>query len=335
METVLVTGAAGFIGFHLSKKLCDEGYKVIGIDNLNEYYDVDLKKARIKILQDLSSFTFYKVDLNELALGDVFKSCKIDVVVNLAAQAGVRHSIECPDDYVSSNISGFVKLIELSKQYKIRHFMYASSASVYGANKSIPFKTTDSTDHPISLYAASKKSNELIAHSYSALFGLPVTGLRFFSVYGPYGRPDMALFKFTKAILEEKPMDVYNHGKMKRSFTFVDDVCESVFRLINKIPRNNDNWDGINMNPSSSFAPYRVFNVGNDQVVDLVYYIGLIENRLNKKAIMNYLPMQPGDISESKPHLQDLVDEIDYRPSTSIEKGINAFIDWYREYYKI
>ena len=333
-KNILITGVAGFIGFHLSKWLCKNGFRVIGIDNINDYYDVELKKARLKILNSIDNFEFHKVDLNDSELIEVFESEKIEVIINLAAQAGVRHSLEHPDDYVHSNVSGFVKLIELSKKFSIKHFMYASTASVYGANKELPFETGHSADHPISLYAATKRSNELIAHSYSALFDLPVTGMRFFSVYGPYGRPDMALFKFTKAILEEKPMDVYNHGKMKRSFTYIDDLCESVLRLIEKVPAKNDNWDGINRNPSHSFASFQVVNVGNDQVVDLIYYIELIEKKLGKKAIVNYLPMQPGDIAASKPDLEDLVTKIDYRPSTPIEVGINNFIDWYLDFYK-
>ena len=332
-QNILVTGVAGFIGFHLTQKLTKEGHHVIGVDNVNDYYDVDLKEARLSILSKEEKSTFYKVDLNDDSLKEIFDRHRVDVVINLAAQAGVRHSLEHPDDYVHSNISGFVRLIELSKKAGVKHFMYASSASVYGANKNLPFETVDSTDHPISLYAATKKSNELIAHSYSALFDMPVTGLRFFSVYGPYGRPDMALFKFTKAILEDKSMDVYNHGKMQRSFTYVDDVCESVHRLISKVPQKSE-WNGIDRTPNKSFAPFQVFNIGNDQVVDLIYYIGLIEKKLGKKAIMNYLPMQPGDIAASKPALDDLVEKINYRPTTSIEDGINKFIDWYLDYYK-
>lgn len=334
LKNVLVTGVAGFIGFHLTKKLCQEGFKVIGIDNVNDYYDVALKKARLKLLEDLQSFNFVKVDLNnESKLNEIFESTNIDVVINLAAQAGVRHSLEHPDDYVHSNISGFVKLIELSKKFEVKHFIYASSASVYGANKNLPFDPSDSVDHPISLYAATKKSNELIAHAYSALFQMPVTGLRFFSVYGPYGRPDMALFIFTKNIIEGKPIDVYNHGQMKRSFTYVDDVCESVFRLIDKVPLADEKWDGIKRNPSKSFAPFQVFNVGNDEVIDLIDYIDLIEKKLDKKAVKNFLPMQLGDIPESKPALEDLFKKINYRPTTPIAEGIDKFIDWYLAFY--
>lgn len=332
-QNVLVTGVAGFIGFHLSKKLSKEGFNVVGVDNVNDYYDVDLKESRLNLLNELDNFSFYKKDLNDPDLKEIFDQHAIDVVINLAAQAGVRHSIEHPEDYVHSNIAGFVNLIETSKKSKVKHFLYASSSSVYGANKDLPFNPSDSTDHPISLYAASKRSNELMAHSYSALFNLPVTGLRFFSVYGPYGRPDMALFKFTKAILEGGSMDVYNYGKMQRSFTYVDDICESIYRLIDKAPQKTESWDGIERQPDKSFAPFRIFNVGNDQVVDLNYYIELIEKRLDKKANINYLPMQPGDVAASKPYLDDLVEEIDYRPTTSIEEGIHNFIDWYLDYY--
>ncbi|WP_109832840.1 NAD-dependent epimerase/dehydratase family protein [Reichenbachiella versicolor] len=334
IQNVLVTGVAGFIGFHLSQKLAKEGFNVIGIDNVNDYYDVDLKEARLKILGDLEGYSFYKIDLNDVQLKSIFEKHSIDAVVNLAAQAGVRHSIEHPEDYVHSNIAGFVHLIEIAKNAKVKHFLYASSSSVYGANKDLPFEPSNSTDHPISLYAASKRSNELMAHSYSALFDLPVTGLRFFSVYGPYGRPDMALFKFTKAIIEGESMDVYNYGKMQRSFTYVDDICESIFRLITKVPQKSKDWDGLDRRPDKSFAPFRIFNIGNDDVVDLNYYVELIEKKLDKKATINYLPMQPGDVAASKPSLEELVEQIDYRPTTIIEEGINNFIDWYLEYYQ-
>ncbi len=333
-SNILVTGVAGFIGFHLGRRLSQLGFKVIGIDNVNDYYDVELKKARLNILAGEENFEFIKVDLNDDQLAQVFEQNKIEVVINLAAQAGVRHSLEHPDDYVYSNISGFVKLIELAKRHEVKHFLFASSSSVYGANKELPFDPAHATDHPISLYAASKRSNELIAHSYSALFGLPVTGLRFFSVYGPFGRPDMALFLFTKAIIEQKTMDVFNHGKMKRSFTYVDDICESIIRLIYHVPQKDQDWDGVNKDPSTSFAPFQVYNIGNNQVVDLTYYIELIEKKLGKKAIINYLPMQPGDVVESKPDLEALVAKIGYRPTTPIEVGINNFIDWYLDFYK-
>lgn len=335
-SNILVTGAAGFIGFHLSKRLSSDGYNVIGIDNVNDYYDVDLKEARLKILEGSDNFSFHRIDLNDdEGLKHVFDEHQIDVVINLAAQAGVRHSLEHPDDYVHSNISGFVKLIHLSKIYAVKHFMYASSASVYGANKSLPFNPVDSTDHPISLYAATKKSNELIAHSYSALYNIPVTGLRFFSVYGPYGRPDMALFLFTKAIIEQKQMDVFNHGKMKRSFTYVDDAVESVLRLMEQPPVKNEKWDGLDRNPSESFAAFQVFNVGNDELVELYHYIELIETKLGKKAIIAHLPMQLGDIAESRPDLEALNQKIDYRPTTPIKIGISNFVDWYLDYYQV
>ena len=330
---VLITGAAGFIGFHLSKKLSKEGLDVYGLDNLNDYYDVELKLKRVELLKTYDNFHFIKMDLNDAELEGIFNDQKFDFVINLAAQAGVRHSIECPDDYVYSNISGFVRLIEFSKKSGVKHFLYASSSSVYGANKNKPFSPQDDTDHPMSLYAASKKSNEMIAHAYASLFQLPVTGLRFFSVYGPYGRPDMALFKFTKGILEGESIDVYNYGKMKRSFTYVDDVVESIFSLLDKVPVKDDNWDGLNRTPSTSYAPFRVFNIGNDDVVDLMDYIHLIEKELGKKGKLNLLPMQPGDIPEAKPELSELIATINYRPTTTIEEGVKQFIKWYKEFY--
>lgn len=332
-KKVLITGVAGFIGFHLAKKFSTEGLKVYGLDNINDYYDVDLKLKRVEILKQQNNFSFIKMDLNDDQLDSIFKENEFDFVVNLAAQAGVRHSIECPDDYVTSNIAGFVRLIEASKNNGVKHFLYASSSSVYGANKNKPFSPHDDTDHPMSLYAASKKSNEMIAHAYASLFQLPVTGLRFFSVYGPYGRPDMALFKFTKGIQEGTPIDVYNFGKMKRSFTYVDDVVESIYRLLDKTPQNNEKWDAINRDPATSYAPFRVFNIGNDEVVDLMDYIKLIEEELGKKGELNLMPMQPGDIPEAKPELSDLTEVIDYRPTTSIADGVRQFINWYKEYH--
>ncbi len=333
-KKILITGVAGFIGFHLARRLAKEGLDVYGLDNINDYYDVDLKLQRVEILKEQANFTFVKLDLNDAKLEQLFDDNKFDFVVNLAAQAGVRHSIECPDDYVYSNISGFVRLIEFSKKVGVKHFLFASSSSVYGANKNMPFSPHDDTDHPMSLYAASKKSNEMIAHAYASLFQLPVTGLRFFSVYGPYGRPDMALFKFTKGIQEGTPIDVYNYGKMKRSFTYIDDVVESIFRLLGKAPDSNETWDAIDRDPATSYAPYRIFNIGNDEVVELMDYIKMIEKELGKKGILNLMPMQPGDITEAKPELSDLVKVIDYRPTTSIEDGVRQFINWYLSYHK-
>ncbi|MFY0650466.1 MAG: NAD-dependent epimerase/dehydratase family protein [Cyclobacteriaceae bacterium] len=332
---ILITGSAGFIGFHLCKRLCLEGYQVTGLDNLNDYYDVDLKLERTRILKERSNFEFVKIDLNDDKLKEIFSEKKFDYVINLAAQAGVRHSIEEPDDYVYSNISGFVRLIECCKKNDVKHFLYASSSSVYGANKNMPFSAQDDTDHPMSLYAASKKSNEMIAHAYASLFQLPVTGLRFFSVYGPYGRPDMALFKFTKGISEGTSIDVYNHGKMKRSFTYVDDVTECISRLLDKTPTEDTNWDGVDRKPNSSYAPFRVLNIGNDEVIELMDYIKLIEKELSKQGIFNMLPMQPGDIAEAKPELSELKELIGYRPNTSIASGVKSFIDWYKNYYNI
>lgn len=333
---VLVTGAAGFIGFHLSLRLCDAGYAVIGIDNLNDYYDVNLKNARLELLRKKENFSFHKVDLTDKKnLDDLFSSSDIKYVINLAAQAGVRYSLTNPYAYMNSNINGFLNILEASRHYKIEHLLYASSSSVYGANKKMPFSIHDSVDHPLSLYAASKKSNELMAHTYSVLFNVPTTGLRFFSVYGTYGRPDMALFIFTKAILNGTPIEVYNRGEMKRDFTYVDDVVESILRLIPKIPQPNKSWNGASPDPAISFAPYRLFNIGNHQSVELMKYIEMIEEKLNKKAIKKFLPMQDGDVPEAIADVHDLMQEINFTPSTPIKTGIGKFIDWYLEYYTV
>jgi UDP-glucuronate 4-epimerase len=333
---VLVTGAAGFIGFHLSKKLCDQGYKVLGIDNLNHYYDVRIKQARLNILKELSGFTFKECDLvdNEKLKG-VFGEHKIKYVVNLAAQAGVRYSLTNPQAYIESNIHGFLNILEACRHHKIQHLIYASSSSVYGANKKMPFSVHHNVDHPISLYAASKKSNELMAHTYSALFDLPTTGLRFFTVYGPYGRPDMALFLFTKAIVEGQPIDVFNDGNMKRDFTYVDDIVESISRLIPKIPLPDKKWSGLAPDPATSFAPYRVFNIGNNKPVELLRFIEIIEQKLGKSAKKNFLPLQDGDVPETYADVNDLQREIDFKPETPIEVGVERFVNWYKEYYQI
>src|SRR5688572_7584664 len=278
--TVLVTGAAGFIGFHLSQKLCHAGFTVLGIDNLNDYYDVSLKESRLKILKVLPNFTFSKIDLVDYdGLNDLFKRYPIEYAVNLAAQAGVRYSLTNPHAYLESNLHGFLNILETCRHHQVKHLVYASSSSVYGANKTMPFSVHHNVDHPISLYAASKKANELMAHTYSALYNLPTTGLRFFTVYGPYGRPDMALFLFTKAIIEGKPIDVYNNGKMRRDFTYVDDIVEAIARLIPKVPKPNPEWAGLNPDPSSSFAPYRVYNIGNNEPVELLRFIEVIEEK--------------------------------------------------------
>ncbi len=335
-EPILITGAAGFIGFHLSGLLCSKGYKVLGIDNFNDYYDVNLKRSRLDILKTNPSFQFEQVDLvDRKAIEELFRKHQFSYVVNLAAQAGVRYSITNPYVYMESNLQGFLNILEACRHNKIKHLIYASSSSVYGANKKMPFSVHDNVDHPISLYAASKKSNELMAHTYSALYNLPTTGLRFFTVYGPYGRPDMALFLFTKAIIEGKPIDVYNHGKMRRDFTYVGDIVESISRLISKVTKPNTSWSGLDPDPATSFAPYRVFNIGNNQPVELLKFIEVIENKLKKKAIKNLMPIQDGDVPETFADVSELINEIDFKPSTSIEEGIGNFLDWYLEYYKV
>lgn len=333
---ILVTGAAGFIGFHLSQRLCNLGYRVVGIDNLNDYYDVELKKSRLTLLQENAEFIFQQMDLTDRkGIDDLFTIHDFHFVVNLAAQAGVRYSITNPHAYLESNIHGFLNVLESCRHHKIKHLVYASSSSVYGANKKMPFSTHDNIDHPLSLYAASKKSNELMAHTYSVLYNLPTTGLRFFSAYGTYGRPDMALFIFTKAILSGDPINVFNHGRMRRDFTYVDDLVESVTRLIPKIATPNKNWSGLHPDPASSFAPFKIYNIGNSSTVELIRFIEIIEEKLGRKAIKNYLPMQEGDVPEALADVDDLMKEIDFKPSTPIEVGVGKFIDWYMEYYKI
>ncbi len=333
---ILVTGAAGFIGFHLSQRLLKDGNHVIGVDSINDYYDVQLKEARLRILKNYPNFIFHRLDISDKSqVDDLFNTAGIDYAVNLAAQAGVRHSIEHPHTYLHSNIEGFLNILEGCRNKPVKHLIYASSSSVYGGNQKMPFSTGDNVDHPLALYAASKRSNELMAHAYSNLYAIPTTGLRFFSAYGPYGRPDMALFIFTKSILEGKPINVFNYGKMKRDFTFVDDLVECIVRLIPKIPQLNKDWDRIQLDPATSFAPYRIFNVGNSATVELVRYIEIIEKKLGIKAIKNLLPMQDGDVPDALADVQDLLKEIGYKPSTSIEVGVGKFIDWYLDYYKL
>lgn len=335
-KQVLVTGAAGFIGFHLSKKLIEAGFSVVGLDNVNSYYEVSLKEARLKILNGLEGFDFAKLDLADKAgLDNLFQTNSFQYVVNLAAQAGVRYSLTNPQAYIDSNIQGFLNMLEACRYNKPEHLIYASSSSVYGANKKMPFSVHHNVDHPLSLYAATKKANELMAHTYSSLYDLPTTGLRFFTVYGPYGRPDMALFLFTKSILEGKPIDVYNHGKMKRDFTYVDDIVEGIVRLLPKQPKGNASWDGNKPDPATSFAPYRVFNIGNNKPVELLRFIEVLEEKLGKKAIKKLMPIQPGDVPETYADIEALENEVGFRPSTSIEDGIGKFVDWYKEYYKI
>lgn len=334
--SVLITGAAGFIGFHLSKKLCHAGYKVVGIDNLNHYYDVKIKESRLEILNGLPPFTFKKCDLVDYkGLDKTFEEFSFDCIINLAAQAGVRYSLTNPHAYLESNLHGFLNILEACRHHAVKHLIYASSSSVYGANKKMPFSVHHNVDHPISLYAASKKANELMAHTYSALYNLPTTGLRFFTVYGPYGRPDMALFLFTKAIVEGKSIDVFNNGKMRRDFTYVDDIVESIMRLVSKPPTPDSNWSGLMPDPATSFAPYRVFNIGNNQPVELLQFIEIIEQKLGKKAIKNFLPLQDGDVPETYADVSDLIREIDFKPATPIEEGVGKFIDWYTEYYHV
>lgn len=311
------------------------GYHVMGIDNLNDYYDVRLKNSRLNLLNEYSGFAFHQLDLtNKKGMDDLFATHHFQYVVNLAAQAGVRYSLTNPHAYLESNVHGFLNILEACRHNKTKHLIYASSSSVYGANKKMPFSVHHNVDHPISLYAASKKSNELMAHTYSALYNLPTTGLRFFTVYGPFGRPDMALFLFTKAILEGKPIDVFNNGKMKRDFTYVDDIVESISRLVPHVAMPNDTWSGLNPDPATSFAPYRVYNIGNNQPVELMRFIEVIEEKLGKKAIKNLLPIQEGDVPETYADVSDLMHEADFKPSTSIEVGVGKFVDWFKEYYK-
>lgn len=335
-KSILVTGAAGFIGFHLALKASTLGYRTVGIDNLNEYYDVKLKKARLEILRSSPNFTFHEMDITSRdSVDKLFNENEFFSVINLAAQAGVRYSLVNPYAYLESNLHGFLNILEECRNHNVKHLIYASSSSVYGANKKMPFSVHHNVDHPISLYAASKKSNELMAHSYSALFNMPTTGLRFFTVYGPYGRPDMALFIFVKSILEGRPIEVYNQGNMMRDFTYIDDIVESIVRLIPKIPEPNNSWSGLNPDPSTSFAPYRIFNIGNNQPVQLMRFIEVIEEKLGKSAVKNLMPLQEGDVPETYADVDDLIRVTGFKPSTPIEAGIGSFIDWYLEYYKI
>lgn len=335
-KRVLVTGAAGFIGFHLSNRLCQEGYTVTGLDNMNSYYDVGLKTSRLDQLKQLPGFSFRQLELTDKnGIKSLFEENQFDYVVNLAAQAGVRYSIINPYVYLESNIQGFLNILEACRHKKIKHLVYASSSSVYGANTKMPFSVHHNVDHPISLYAASKKSNELMAHTYSALYDLPTTGLRFFTVYGPFGRPDMALFLFTKAILEGKPIDVYNHGKMKRDFTYVDDIVEGVVRLIPVVPQPNKSWNSNDPDPATSFAPYKIYNIGNNKPVELLHFISVLEEKLGKKAVKNLLPLQEGDVPETFADVDDLMSDVGFKPDTPLETGIGAFVDWYLDYYQI
>jgi UDP-glucuronate 4-epimerase len=330
----LVTGSAGFIGYHLAERLLSQGAEVVGVDNLNDYYDVRLKEARLERLAGHARHRFEHVDLADAKeLNRVFDEFRPEIVVNLAALAGVRYSLSNPHAYVQSNLVGFVNVLEACRHHDVQHLVYASSSSVYGANTTIPFSVSHNVDHPVSLYAATKKANELMAHTYSHLYRLPTTGLRFFTVYGPWGRPDMAYFLFTKAILEGRAINVYNHGDMRRDFTYVDDVVEGVVRTAQMTATPNPEWNGADPDPGTSNAPYRVYNIGNNQPVQLTRFIGIIEKELGIEAKKNYLPMQPGDVHETFADVDALAKDVGFRPSTPLEVGIRRFVQWYREYY--
>lgn len=333
---ILVTGAAGFIGSALSERLLARGDEVIGLDNLNDYYDVSLKEARLARLQGQPNFTFIKAGLEDReAVNELFRTHQPQRVVNLAAQAGVRYSLENPLAYIDANIVGFTNILEGCRHHGVEHLVYASSSSVYGANTRMPFSVHHNVDHPVSLYAASKKANELMAHTYSHLFNLPTTGLRFFTVYGPWGRPDMALFMFTKAILAGKPIDVFNYGKHRRDFTYIDDIVEGVIRTLDNVAQPNPAWSGDQPDPGTSRAPYRIYNIGSNRPVELLRYIEVLEDCLGKKAEKNLLPLQPGDVPDTYADVDALVDDVGYRPSTPVEEGVSRFVDWYRGYYKV
>jgi UDP-glucuronate 4-epimerase len=333
-KNVLVTGAAGFIGYHLSKRLLEDGSRVTGIDNLNSYYDVSLKESRLERLKLFKNFSFFKEDISSKdGLEKIFKNDHFDVVVNLAAQAGVRYSLKNPHAYVDANIVGFVNILECCRHYGVKHLVFASSSSVYGANTKMPFSVHHNIDHPVSLYAASKKANELMAHTYSHLYRLPCTGLRFFTVYGPYGRPDMALFLFTKAILEEKPIKVFNHGRMKRDFTYIDDIIEGVVRVMGRLPDPNPNWSGDHPDPGTSYTNYKIYNIGNNHPVELMEFIAVVEKVLDKEAKKEFLDLQPGDVPATYADVDDLIKDVGFKPGTPIETGIKRFVEWFREYY--
>jgi len=333
---VLVTGAAGFIGSTLSIRLLARGDEVVGIDNLNDYYDVNLKLARLERLKNHQNFKFVKLDIaDRQEMADLFAKERFEKVMHLAAQAGVRYSITNPHAYIDANIVGFINILEGCRHSGVGHLAYASSSSVYGANTNMPFSVHDNVDHPVSLYAASKKANELMAHTYSHLYRLPTTGLRFFTVYGPWGRPDMSLFLFTRNILEGKPIDVFNYGNHRRDFTYVDDIVEGIVRVIDRPALPNESWKGDNPDPGSSQAPYRVYNIGNNNPVHLLTFIETIENCLGKKAIKNLLPLQAGDVPDTYADVVDLVNDLGYKPSTPLEEGIKNFVEWYKDFYKV
>jgi UDP-glucuronate 4-epimerase len=335
MSKILVTGAAGFIGFHLAKRLLERGERVVGFDSLNDYYDVSLKEARLRQLEGIEGFSFVRGDLSDReGMARLFAEQGFRKVVHLAAQAGVRYSLVNPHAYIDSNIAGFMNILEGCRHNGVEHLVYASSSSVYGANTRMPFSVHHNVDHPVSLYAATKKANELMAHTYASLYRLPCTGLRFFTVYGPWGRPDMALFLFTRAILEGRPIEVYNEGRMKRDFTYIDDIVEGVIRVTDLTPEPNPAWTGDAPDPGTSCAPYRIYNIGNNSPVELLRFIEVLEEKLGRKAVRNLLPIQPGDVPATCADVDDLIRDADFAPTTGIEDGIGKFVEWYREYYK-
>lgn len=335
-KKVIITGVAGFIGFHLARNMLADAWQIIGLDNINDYYDPQLKLNRLKLLQEFTNFRFLKIDLKDKREVDaVFAEHRPAYVIHLAAQAGVRYSIENPHAYVDSNLIGFMNILEACRNYPVRHLIYASSSSVYGGNKVVPFSTGHNVDHPVSLYAATKKANELMAHTYSHLYGIPTTGLRFFTVYGPFGRPDMAYFSFTRDILAGKPIKVFNHGKMERDFTYIDDIVTAIVKLVDKIPAARKDWDESRDDISTSFAPYKIYNLGNNSPVQLMRFIKAIETALGREADKVYLDMQPGDVLRTYADVTDLARDINFRPATSIEEGIARFVSWYKDYYQV
>ena len=336
MSNILVTGTAGFIGFHLSRRLLERGERVVGLDNLNDYYDVQLKKDRLAQIQDEPQLVFHQTDLcDRKEIARLFDSERFDAVVHLAAQAGVRYSLENPSAYIDSNLVGFLNILEGCRHANVGHLVYASSSSVYGANRETPFSVHHNVDHPVSLYAATKKANELMAHCYSDLYGLPTTGLRFFTVYGPWGRPDMALYLFTKAILEDRPIDVFNYGKMQRDFTYIDDIVEGVVRTMDRVSAAAPGWSGTNPDPATSRAPYRVYNIGNNQPVELMHLIETLEKCLGRQAEKNLLPMQSGDVPKTFADIDDLIRDVGFKPQTPFEEGVGKFVEWYRSYHQV
>ncbi|WP_233531440.1 NAD-dependent epimerase [Paenibacillus alkalitolerans] len=336
-SAILVTGAAGFIGFHVAERLLAQGSRVVGIDNMNDYYDPSLKRNRLRLLERHERFTFGEIDIADMnAMETLFQEeGPITAVIHLAAQAGVRYSLQHPHVYVQSNVVGFLNILECCRHHRVGHLIYASSSSVYGANVSMPFRTADPVDHPLSLYAATKKSNELMAHSYSHLFGLPATGLRFFTVYGPWGRPDMAYFSFTRDILAGKTISIYNNGDMKRDFTYIDDIVEGVVRIVKRPPAPNPAWDRTRPNPAESYAPYRVYNIGNNKPVSLMEFVRTLEDVLGKKAVIKYEPLQPGDVLETYADIEDLRRDAGFRPDTPLREGLRRFVEWYKDYYDV